>query len=55
MRKFVPLILCVVSGLQAADKTWPWAGSQKGDAVTVLLLGDILEDINIQQRAKPFR
>ena len=41
---------CVVAGLQAADdKGWPWAGFQSGEAVTLLLLGDI----NIQQRTDP--
>ena len=49
MRKLVLLILCAVAGLRAADKAWPWAGSQSGNAVTILLLGDI----NIQQRANP--
>ncbi len=48
MKKLVCLMLCV-AGLYAADKGWPWAGSQNEKAVTILLLGDI----NIQQRADP--
>jgi poly-gamma-glutamate capsule biosynthesis protein CapA/YwtB (metallophosphatase superfamily) len=49
MKKFAFLMLCVAAGLYAADKSWPWAGSQSQKAVTILLLGDI----NIQQRADP--
>ena len=52
MRKFaVPalIILCVLACLHAAGKAWPWVGTQSGDAVTVLLLGDI----NIEQRMDP--
>jgi len=52
MRNFavpVLIILCVLAGLHAAGKAWPWVGTQNGAAVTILLLGDI----NIEQRADP--
>jgi hypothetical protein len=38
MKKCFLLMLCV-AGLYAADKGWPWAGSQNEKAVTILLLG----------------
>lgn len=49
MKNLVLLFLCAIAGSQAADKAWPWVGSQSSKAVTILLLGDI----NIEQRANP--
>ncbi len=45
----VLLLSCILCGLYAEDKSWPWKTTGLKNPVTMLLLGDI----NIEKRANP--